>query len=210
MKVKVYDFEANSLSEGISLDFIDSSIEPSKEIIYKVMHWQLAKKRAGTHSTKERGDVAGSTRKIYSQKGSGRARHGAIRGAQFRGGGIIFGPHFRDHGYKLNKKLRKLALKHAVGFKALENSVYILENITKIDTLKHSDLSVKFLSDKNNSSEKVLIVTSASYSSLLPKVRNMHQIDVIKPEGLNVYDIIAHSKMYIDSSCVEELSKRFV
>ena len=109
MKYNIVNWTGATVGE-ISLPQIIFDYGVRKDLMYKVLHWQLAKSRSGTHAVKERGDVRGSTRKISPQKGRGAARHGGIRGAQFRGGGIIFGPQVRSHGYKLNKKVRFLGL----------------------------------------------------------------------------------------------------
>src|SRR4051812_21941001 len=116
MKVKVITWDKEVVGE-IMLNEAIFGCDERKDILHQVVNWQLARRRLGTHQTKGRSDVQGSTRKIYKQKGTGRARHGGIRAPQFRGGGIVFGPHVRDHGFKLNKKLRALALKIALSTK---------------------------------------------------------------------------------------------
>ena len=180
------------------------------DILARVIHWQQAKRRAGTHAVKERGDVSGSTRKIYKQKGTGGARHGARKGAQFRGGGIIFGPVVRDHGYSLPKKVRKLGLKVALSSKMAANQLHVIDSLSMdapktahlLKRLNHLDVqSALFIdvkkNDDVNSSENFLKASS-----------NIHTVDFLFEVGANVYDIVRKSTLFLTKDAVAALEAR--
>lgn len=128
MKVDLLDLENQKKGE-IELNSLIFGQIVRADVMHRVIVWQMAKRRAGTHSSKEIANVEGSTRKIYKQKGRGRARHGSIRAPQFRGGAIIFGPHPRSHEFSLNKKVRKLGLISALSLKKQENSIIVLDKL---------------------------------------------------------------------------------
>lgn len=203
MKVDVINFDGAIVSSAELSEEI-FCLQPQLDIIYKVIHWQLAKKRAGTHQVKERGDVAGSTRKIRQQKGTGGARHGGIRAAQFRGGGIIFGPHFRSHEYKLNKKLRAIGLKHALSSKLLENKLIVLEN-TSLDSLKTKNFLAKINKISSNSS---LIIDAEIPENLRKSCSNLHKIDALPVIGLNVYDVLNHDTLILTVDALKKIEER--
>lgn len=177
------------------------------DIIHKVVCWQLAKRRAGTHAIKERSDVQGSTRKIYKQKGSGRARHGAIRAAQFRKGGIIFGPVVRSHAFKVNKKVRTLALSMALSAKIEGQSLTILDHAT-LDGYKTSELLKKPLIARLSNSSKTLIVDYQPSLELKKASSNARYINMLPTCGLNVYDILRHKNIIITIAAIKEIHNR--
>ena len=180
------------------------------DILARVIHWQQAKRRAGTHAVKERGDVSGSTRKIYKQKGTGGARHGARKGAQFRGGGIIFGPVVRDHGYSLPKKVRKLGLKVALSSKMAANQLHIIDSLV-LNAPKTADLlkslggfdlqSALFIDVKKTEGEK-------SSDNFLKASSNIHSIDFLFEVGANVYDIVRKNTLFLTKDAVAALEAR--
>jgi len=174
------------------------------DLVARVINWQLAKRRAGTHDTKEEAEVRGSGKKIYRQKGTGGARQGSKRGPHFRGGSVIFGPTPRDHGYSLQKKVRKLALKHAVASKLQDSKIYIFEDLN-VDTFKTRDLKANISALFNTN--KVLFVDQQN-DNLLLGVRNIIGADVIPAEGLNVYDIIRHEALVMTRATAEAFIKR--
>ena len=128
MKLKVVNQSAKAVGD-IELDDLVYGLTPREDILARVVAWQLAKRRSGNHKAKVRSEVSGSTKKIYKQKGTGNARHGARRGAQFRKGGIIFGPVVRSHEYDLPKKVRKLGLRMALSAKAQAGNLIIVDNL---------------------------------------------------------------------------------
>lgn len=192
---KVSDIE---LSEDVF------GIKPRGDILARVVHWQLAKRQAGTHSAKERGAVQGSTRKIVRQKGSGGARHGSKRGAQFRGGGIIFGPVPRSHAYSLPKKIRKLGMKMALSAKAMDSSLIIVDNFDGIDPKAKS---MKGFMEKV-ASQSVLLMDVDKLESILRASGNLNGIDVLPTVGANVYDILRKEKLILSLAAVKALEER--
>ena len=176
------------------------------DILHRVLQWQLSKARSGCHKTKERSEVAGSTRKIYRQKGTGQARHGAITAPIFVGGGIVFGPRVRSHEYKLNKKVKKLGLKVALSLKHSENSIILLDSI-KLDEIKSS-----LLKDKLNKfgAKSVLIVDSLLNNNLIKSSANLKYVNVLPAKGLNVRDILKHDKIMLTKAAVDEIQARLV
>lgn len=180
-----------------------------EDILARVIHWQLAKRRSGNHAVKERGDVEGSTRKIYKQKGTGGARHGARKGAQFRGGGIIFGPVVRDHGYKLPKKVRALGLKSALSAKAAANQLYVMESFD-LEKGKTSELVQNL---KNFEFQSALFIDvkkddKKEPESFLRASSNIHTVDFLFDVGANVYDIIRKNTLVLTKDAAEALGAR--
>jgi large subunit ribosomal protein L4 len=167
---------------------------------------QLAKKRAGTATVKNRSDIAGSTKKLYRQKGTGRARRGDIKSPVLRGGGVVFGPHARSYEQKVPKKVKKSALKMALSCKFIENEIIVLDqfNLDKIKT-KFFVNAINALSIKN-----ALIVTSEKNSHLELSSRNIQGIKVMRTEGLNVYDILKYQKLVLVESSIKGIEGRLI
>ncbi|MDF3047863.1 MAG: ribosomal protein [Candidatus Midichloriaceae bacterium] len=176
-----------------------------EDILHRVVQWQLSKARSGTHKTKQRNEVSGSTRKIYRQKGTGQARHGSIKAPIFVGGGTTFGPVVRSHEYSLNKKIRILGLKVALSLKCLENSIIVLDS-AKLDSYKTSGLSGKL---KGLNASSALIVDVELDQNLVNSSANIPYVDVIPLGGLNVYDILRHQTLLISKEAVDAIEKRF-
>jgi large subunit ribosomal protein L4 len=176
------------------------------DIMHRVVSWQRSKSRAGTHSTKEVGDVEGSTRKIYKQKGTGRARHGGIRAPQFRGGAVIFGPHPRSHAYSLNKKVRKLGLISALSLKKQEKSIIVLDELN-IEGPKAS-LMMQKLKALNVSA--ALIIDDVISSDVLNSVSNLPNVDALPVAGLNVLDILKHDKLILTVGALKKIEERLL
>lgn len=179
-------------------------IKVRKDILFRVVNWQLAKRRAGTHNTKEEGDVRGSGKKIHRQKGTGAARQGSKRGPHFRGGAVIFGPHVRDHSFSLQKKVRSMGLKHAVASKLQTGQLKIFESLN-LDTFKTKAL-VKHLKTITDSS-KVLFVDENN-DNLLLGTRGIIGMDIIPACGLNVYDILKHDVLVMSQDALSKIEKR--
>ncbi len=180
-------------------------LDPREDILSRVVHWQLAKRRAGTHKTKGISDVRGTTKKPYKQKGTGRARQGSLRSPQFRGGGVIFGPVVRDHSYSLPKKIRSLGLKMALSLRKQQEELTIMDSLGS--PFKKTAEMVSWL--KHFEGNSVLFVTSHKESgSLLNCVRNIPRINVLDQEGLNVYDILKHDRLILDKEVLPYLSER--
>ncbi len=202
MKLDIYDFDAKSVGSAELPEEIFGQ-EPRFDIIARVIHWQLAKRRAGTHKTKGMGEVSGTTRKPYKQKGTGNARQGSLRAPQFRTGGVVHGPVVRDHGYSLNKKVRRLGLVSALSQKAAEGKLVILDGVGDLDKTK--DVAAKF---KNFGWKSALIVDAEVAETFGRASRNVHGLDVLPVVGANVYDIVQHDVLVITSAGIEGLKER--
>ncbi len=179
------------------------AIEPRRDIMARVVHWQLAKRRAGTHRTKGMGEVSGTTKKPYKQKGTGNARQGSLRAPQFRTGGVVHGPVVRDHGYDLPKKVRRLGLISALSQKRAEGKLVVLDAATS--GVKTKELAAKL---KTLGWGSVLVVDRAVDAGFLRASRNIAGIDVLPSVGANVYDILQHDLLVVTSAAVEGLKER--
>ena len=195
-KSKEKDF---NVSDGIF------DIEPRKDIIARVVRWQLAKKRSGNHKVKSRSEVKSTTAKIYRQKGTVRARHGPSSVVQFRGGGVVHGPVVRNHSHKLPKKIRLLGLKSALSLKAKGGNLNILEND------KFDGKTKTFKKAINKSSLKnILIVASKKddEKNIYFAIKNLPNVDLISQIGLNVYDIVKKEYLLITEQAINEIEER--
>lgn len=189
----------------IELDDAIFGIEPRADILQRTVRWQLAKRQAGTHKTKTYGEVAGSTRKIFKQKGTGRARHGGSRAPQFRGGGKAFGPVVRSHAHDLPKKIRRLAMKCALSAKAQAGELVVLENAA-LPEGRTADLvqKLKVLGWSN-----VLVIDGAEVDGNFARAaRNIPGIDVLPSQGANVYDILRRRQLVLTRAAVDALQAR--
>ena len=180
-------------------------VEVRTDILHRMVKWQLAKRQSGTHKVKERGEVRGSTAKIYRQKGTGRARHGSKKVSQFVGGGVSFAPVVRSHAFALPKKVRRLALRCALSSKQSEGKLVIL------DSAQLQAPKTKILSDKVKAFgwSSVLIVDSADLDENLQLAAgNLGSVDVISSEGANVYDILKRDFLVLTTAAVSDLEGR--
>jgi large subunit ribosomal protein L4 len=176
-----------------------------RDILARMVNWQLAKRRAGTHKVQGRSDVTGSTRKRYRQKGTGRARIGAGMVSQFRGGGMAFGPVLRDHAHRLNKKVRKLALKTALSAKLADGKLVVLDT-AKVDAPKTAELARKLA---NLGWSSALVIDGATLDENFTRAaRNLPGIDVLPEQGANVHDILRRDILVLTKDAVEALEAR--
>jgi large subunit ribosomal protein L4 len=176
-----------------------------KDILARMVNWQLAKRRAGTHKAKQIGDVQGTTKKPWKQKGTGRARQGSLRSAQFRGGGIIFGPVVRSHEFSLQKKVRRLALKTALSAKQAEGKLVVIDAAT-INDAKTKALAARF---KTLGWESVLIIDGPELDKNFARAaRNLPAVDVLPQQGANVYDILRRDMLVLTRAAVKHLEAR--
>jgi len=178
---------------------------PRADIMARVVHWQLAKRRAGTHKAKGMGEVSGTTKKPYRQKGTGNARQGSLRSPQFRKGGVVHGPVVRDHGYSLNKKVRRLGLISALSQKAAEGKLIVLENAVLDADAKTSAIAAKV---KALGWKSVLVVDAAADENFARCIRNLPKVQVLPTMGANVYDILNHEVLAVTRAGVEALKER--
>ncbi len=177
---------------------------PRADIMARVVHWQRAKRRAGTHSTKGMGEVQGTTKKPYKQKGTGNARQGSLRAPQFRKGGVVHGPVVRDHGYDLPKKVRRLGLISALSQKQAEGKLVVLDAASG-GSAKTKDLLKQL---KALGWDSALIIDHTVDAGFLRASRNIVGIDVLPTIGANVYDILAHDVLAVTAAGVEGLKER--
>jgi large subunit ribosomal protein L4 len=181
-------------------------LEPRIDILQRCVKWQLAKRRAGTHAVKNRADIWRTGKKMYKQKGTGGARHGSARANLFRGGGRSFGPHNRDHSIDLPKKVRALALRHALSAKAKDGGLVVLDKASLTDP-KTKALLANFA---KLGLDNALIIDGAEIdANFQMAARNIPQIDVLPIQGINVYDILRRNKLVLTRAAVDALEARF-
>jgi large subunit ribosomal protein L4 len=181
-------------------------LEPRPDILHRMVRYQLAKRRSGTRSVQDRSEVNYTGAKLYKQKGTGRARHGSRRANLFRGGGKSFGPKPHSHAIDLPKKVRALALKHALSAKAKSQTLVVIDKCELKDA-KTKELKARFLKLGLGS---VLIVDGAEVQSAFARAaRNLPQVDVMPVQGINVYDILSHDKLVLTKAALEVLEERF-
>jgi large subunit ribosomal protein L4 len=202
MKLDVYDFDAKAAGSAELPDEI-FAVTPRVDVMARVIHWQLAKRRAGTHKVKGLGEVSGTTRKPYKQKGTGNARQGSLRAPQFRTGGAVHGPVVRDHGYSLNKKVRRLGLVSALSQKAAAGKLVILDAVGAVEKTKDVAARVKKFGWSS-----ALIVDAAVEEKFLLASRNVHGLDILPVVGANVYDIVQHDVLVITKAAIDGLKER--
>jgi len=178
---------------------------PRADIMARVVHWQLAKRRAGTHKVKGMGEVSGTTRKPYRQKGTGSARQGSLRAPQFRKGGVVHGPVVRDHGYSLNKKVRRLGLISALSQKAKDGKLIVLDAAVADETAKTGAMVKRV---KALGWTKALVIDAEVNDHFLRVLRNIPGMDALPTAGANVYDILNHDVLVLTRAGVEALKER--
>jgi len=182
-------------------------VEPKKHVLWEVVKWQLSARRQGTHSTKTRGEVAYSGRKLLPQKGTGNARHGD-RGANiFVGGGVAHGPKPRDHYYNLPKKVRRLGLKMALSVKAKENNLIVVDNID-LGEIPKTKKALEVLSQLGIKDYKVLVVLPEKDEVVYKSFRNLQNVKVLPVMGINVYDVLWADKLLITEQALEKIYER--
>jgi large subunit ribosomal protein L4 len=202
MQAKVITLDNTEVGE-IELPDALFGVAPRADLIARVVHWQLAKRRAGTHKVKGMGEVQGTTKKPYRQKGTGNARQGSLRAPQFRKGGIVHGPVVRDHGYSLPKKVRRAGLISALSAKAAEGKLVVLDSAA--GATKTADLARKV---KALGWSSALIVDASVDEGFGRAVRNLPKVQVLPTIGANVYDIVKHDVLAVTRAGVEALKER--
>ncbi len=200
--VKTLDNEAAGSIELADAIF---GLEPRRDILHRVVTWQLAKRRAGTHNAKERAEIRGSSAKIWRQKGTGRARHGNKKAPQFRGGGVAFGPKPRDHGFDLPKKVRRLGLMNALSAKRAAGELIVVDAAT-LSAPKTKDLIGRLA--KLELDDALIIDGMAVDENLARAARNVPKIDVLPSQGANVYDILRRKQLVLTKAAVAALEAR--
>src|SRR5436309_15952280 len=191
---------------SVSLNKDIFGLEPRTDLIQRCIVWQLAKRRAGTHAVKNRADIWRTGKKMHAQKGTGGARHGSARANLFRGGGRSFGPTPRSHAIDLPKKVRALALKHALSAKAKDGGIVVIEKASVTDG-KTKALQQSF--EKLGLSNALIIDGAEVEAGFRLAARNIPNIDVLPVQGINVYDILRRHTLVLTKAAVEALEARF-
>ncbi|TDT99716.1 MULTISPECIES: 50S ribosomal protein L4 [Azorhizobium] len=195
-------------AEAGSIQLSDAifGLEPRADILHRMVTWQLARRQAGTHRTKGRSEINRTSKKLYKQKGTGNARHGAASAPQFRGGGRAFGPVVRSHAFDLPKKVRALALKHALSSKAKAEQIIVLDAATLTDA-KTKALKERF--EKLGIASVLVVDGEQVATNFALAARNLASVDVLPVQGINVYDILRRDTLVLTRAAVDALEARF-
>ncbi len=204
MKANVITLDAKKAGD-VDLDDGIYAMPERADILQRVVVWQLAKRRAGTHKVKTRGEITGTTKRIGKQKGGGTARHGAGKVSQFRSGGRAFGPVVRSHEHSLPKKIRTLGLKTALSSKLANGNLIVLDNMD-LKAAKTKDLKVKL--EKLGLTSALFIDGAEVNKNFLLAASNIPYVDVLPTQGANVYDILRAEKLVLTKAAVESLMER--
>ena len=202
MKIELKNISGKAVG---SYDLDDSvfGAEVHEHLLWETVKWQLAKRRSGNASTKRFGEVRGSTKKIYKQKGTGQARHGAKKAPIFVGGGSVFGPKPRDYEYMMPRKAKKAALSAALSLRAGEQKIVVLDGFSTDGKTKSVAAALAALGD----SSKVLIVDAKTNENLVRGARNLASSQWLAPEGLNVYDILRHDTLVLTKDAAQAVTE---
>ena len=207
MELSIVNITGKDTGKKVTLNDSIFKIEPNDHAIYLDVKQYMANKRQGTHKAKERSEIAGSTRKIKRQKGTGTARAGSIKSPILRGGGRIFGPKPRDYSFKLNKKVKQLARKSALSYKANDSNIKILEDFN-FEVAKTKE----FVELRNNlevADKKVLLVLSEQNKNIYLSSRNLQDVKVVTISEIATYDIMNASVVFFVENSIESLHKMF-
>jgi large subunit ribosomal protein L4 len=207
MELAILNINGKETGRKVTLNDSIFGIDPNDHAIYLDAKQYLANQRQGTHKSKERGEIAGSTRKIKRQKGTGTARAGSIKNPLFRGGGRIFGPRPRYYGFKLNKKVKELARKSALSYKASTNNIIVLEDFN-FEAPKTKEM-IKVGNNLNIANKKLLYVFSERNKNIYLSSRNVQGVEIITAGELNTYSIMKASTLVLTESAVDVLQTAF-
>ncbi len=204
MKCDVISLDNKKVGD-IELDESVFGVQVRADIMARTVNWQLAKRRAGTHKVKGRSEVAGTTQKPFRQKGTGRARQGTRKAPQLRGGGVVFGPHVRDHSHDLPKRVRRLALRSALSAKQGAGSLVVLD-AAKLENAKTGELAKRV---KGLGWSSVLLIDGAEVDANFARAAaNIVGLDVLPSQGANVYDILRRDTLVLTRDAVDKLVER--
>ncbi len=205
MELAVFQINGQQTTRKVMLDESIFGIEPNDHAIYLDTKQFMANQRQGTHSAKEKSLLSGSTKKIKRQKGTGSARAGSMKSPLFRGGARIFGPEPRDYSFKLNKKVKRLARKSALTYKAKENQIIVLEDFDF--EAPRTKAFVELLNNFSIAGKKAMFVLAKPNRNVLLSSRNIQQVKVIQAPDLNTYDILSARQLFITESSLPEIEK---
>lgn len=207
MELIVYNTSGKETGKKVVLNDAIFGIEPNNHAIYLDVKQYLANQRQGTHKSKQRNEVSGSTRKLKRQKGTGGARAGSIKSPLFRGGGRIFGPVPRDYSFKLNKKLKQLARKSALAYKAQGEAITVVEDFM-MDTPKTKEF-VSITKNLSLEGKKILLVLPASNAGVALSARNLQNVKIVLASNVNTYDVMNASNILMAEGSVGVLNQMF-
>lgn len=203
MKVVVKNLENQDVGE-LTLNPVIFAVDIRQDILARVIHWQLMKRRSGTHKTKGISDISGTTRKPFKQKGTGRARQGSLRSPHMRGGAVIFGPVVRDHGFDLQKKVRRLGLRVALSSKMASGDLLVLDNLSSSGKTKDLSRHLKGL----GLSSALFVAPDTLAGHFKRASAGLVGVDLLPPVGLNVYDIMRHKTLVLTKDVLPVLEER--
>ena len=207
MEVNVINISGKETGAKVQLPDSIFAVKPNDHAIYLDVKQYLANQRQGTQKSKQRNEIAGSTRKLYKQKGTGGARAGSIKSPLFNGGGRVFGPQPRDYSFKLNKKLKSLARKSALTYKAQDNNILVLEDFN-FDSVKTKNY-VKLVADLNLTDAKTLLVLPAANNNVYLSSRNLKKSKVVTAAQLNTYDVLNAGTLILTTETVKTLEEAY-
>lgn len=202
-KMNIVNLKGEKIND-IALNEEVFGIVPNDAVLYDAITLARNSERQGTHETKTRSEVSGGGRKPWRQKGTGRARQGSIRAAQWYHGGVVFGPHMRSYAKKMNRKERRLALKSALAYKTINSELIVVDSF-KLETSKTKDL--KAILNGLEATKNVLIVVNELDENMILATRNLNYVNLLQADEINVLDIIAADKMIIEESAVKTIEE---
>ncbi len=207
MEVNVLNLSGKETGAKVQLPEAVFGVKPNDHAIYLDVKQYLANQRQGTHKSKQRNEIAGSTRKLHKQKGTGGARAGSIKSPLFNGGGRVFGPQPRDYSFKLNKKLKQVARRSALSYKAQENNILVLDEVN-FDSIRTKNY-VALVNALNVADEKTLLVLPDYNNNVYLSSRNLKKAKVISASDLNTYDVLNATKLLLTADSVKTLEEAF-
>lgn len=205
MELSVYKINGEDTGRKVQLSDDIYGVEPNEHVMYLAVRQYLADQRQGTHKSKERSEISGSTRKLFRQKGTGGARRGDINSPVLRGGGRVFGPQPRDYSFKLNKKTKVLARKSALSAKVKDQELVVIEDFT-FDTVKTKQM-INVLNSLNVNGERITFVFSEVDMNVILSTRNIQRTNVVLARNLNTYDILNTKKLFVCESALKPIDE---
>jgi large subunit ribosomal protein L4 len=202
MKIEVKNTQGKGVG-SVDLDDAVFAADVNEHLLWEAVKWQLAKRRAGTASTKRLGEVRGSSKKVWKQKGTGQARQGSRQAPHWVGGGSVFGPKPRDYSYELPRKVKKAALRSALSLRASEQKLVVLDNFSTDGKTKSVAAALAAL----GAGDKALIVDAKTNEMLVRGARNLARSQWLAPEGLNVYDILRHDVLVLTQAAAQQVTE---
>jgi large subunit ribosomal protein L4 len=207
MKLEVFNIKGEKTGKEVELPQEVFGVEPNEHVVYLAVRQYLANQRQGTHKSKERAEISGSTRKLKKQKGTGTARAGSIKSPVFRGGGRVFGPRPRSYSFKLNKKVKALARKSALASKLRKNEIIVVEDFT-FDA-PQTKAYKEILANLNLADKRSLLVTGANDQNIYGSSKNLKKASVIRVDDLNTYAVLDNNCLILSESSIDKMKELF-